>query len=217
MKKKDRSPAKPQASPNPRPKRRNKKQRESMAKPKKKESLPGTPLQTPIQTPEHRTHGNSFELLQNDSDDEDASPATINSNDPQVEIESIPSDSETAPAQSTSNPDSPASTEPDPISTPDAIKQRPTSNGPIAEIPPTNKERLGTSIPLFASQLAKTAGKLFPEANQVNSKQESSMSPATNLKPPPVASLPSRSSTPTNDKQLAIDIFGDDAKPPAIN
>jgi hypothetical protein len=45
--------------------------------------------------------------------------------------------------------------------TPNEAKERPTSSGPIAQIPLTDKERLGTSIPLFASNLANTTGKLF--------------------------------------------------------
>jgi hypothetical protein len=70
MKKKDRSPGKPQSSPNPHPKRRNKKQHESMAKPKKKDSPPGTPIQTQFK---HRngapraTVFNSFKTTQTET------------------------------------------------------------------------------------------------------------------------------------------------------
>jgi hypothetical protein len=85
MKKKHRSPDKPQASPNPCPKRRNKKQRETMAKLKKTESPLGTPIQTPIQTPERPTGGNSFAALQNESEGEEGkSVDTITADDPQV-------------------------------------------------------------------------------------------------------------------------------------
>jgi hypothetical protein len=214
MKKKDRSPSKPQASPNPRPKRRNKKQRESMPLSKKKDSPAGTPPQTPIQTPERRIHGNMYDLLQNDSDGEDASPATINAED-QVEIESVPSDPDSVATPNSTDRQSSTSNEPAPVSTPEDLKRRPTNSGPLVEIPPTNAERLGQSSPLFASQLPKTTGNLFPELSQPSApKKNSPTLQTTELKPPPVASLSVFSST-TEEKQLAIEVFGDDAKLPA--
>jgi hypothetical protein len=137
MKKKQRSPDKPQASPNPRPKRRNKKQREPMAKLKKKESPLGTPIQTPIQTPERLTVGNSFAALQNESEGEEGrSVDTITADDPQVEIESEQSDKEEQTELEASESPSGQNTS----STPDDVKQRPTSTGPIAQILPTDEE-----------------------------------------------------------------------------
>jgi hypothetical protein len=156
MKKKDRSPEITHSSPNPRPKRRNKKHREQMPKQKKQESPTGTPIQTPIQTPDRPTTGNSFDALQPDSDAEDEkSVETVTADDPNVEIKSINSEismNQTSSlkeiAQSNDDVTVPAA------ETPDDLKQRSTRNGPIAQILPTDNERLGTSIPLFASQLA---------------------------------------------------------------
>jgi hypothetical protein len=242
MKKKHRSPDKPQASPNPRPKRRNKKQRESMVKPKRKDSPPGTPLQTPIQTPERRTQGNSFEPLQNDSDGEEASQTTINADDRQVEIKSEQSDSE--PASSSISVNQPSLTEevPAPIPTPDDVKQRSTSSGPIAEILPTNAERLHTSVPIFASEFDNTMGELFPEtSNQKPVRtstptQESVTHTQRTMKPPPVASLLNPAASPVvpdkfanshansgkglskqEDRDLANELFDQDSKPAAVN
>jgi hypothetical protein len=163
MKKKDRSPDKPQSSPNPRPKRRNKKQREPMGKQKKKDSPVETPLQTPVQTPDRPIGGNSFAALQNDSDaEEEKSIATITSEDPQIEIESDRSEA-SRPAVLDSEPRSPTVT-----STPDDAKQRLTSTGPIGQILPTNAERLRESVPIYASQLRNTIGELFPAPKRNN-------------------------------------------------
>jgi hypothetical protein len=211
-----------------------------MAKLKKKDSPPGTPLQTPIQTPERRIQGNSFEPLQNDSDGEETSQATINADDRQVEIESEQSDPEPAPTSIPDNPPSPTEKEPAPISTPDDLKQRPTSSGPIAEILPTNAERLRTSVPIFASEFANTMGKLFPEisnpsnlklqsqigktagnqtldpSNRTNSKHLPLPS-VTDLKPPAAVPLPPMPPSAIEMKQLATEIFGDDSKLSASN
>jgi hypothetical protein len=129
MKKKERSPDKPQASPNPRPKRRNKKHRDAMTKSKKKDESPyGTPIQTPSQTPGRSIVRNSFAALQNESEGEDGqSVDTITADDLQVEIES---------EHSNESEIDPPITNPSVTSTPDDVK-RPTSSGPIAQILPT--------------------------------------------------------------------------------
>jgi hypothetical protein len=189
-----------------------------MAKLKKKESPLGTPIQTPIQTPERSTVGNSFAALQNESEGEEGrSVDTITVDDPQVEIESEQSDKEEQTELEASESPSGQNTS----STPDDVKQQLTSTGPIAQILPTDEERLGTSIPPFASKLANTVGKLFPE-QQATSDNSISGSNKGNLKPPTVASLPPESPTTspesptiTTDRELAVEIFGDDAKPPA--
>jgi hypothetical protein len=189
-----------------------------MVKLKKKDSPLGTPIQTPTQTPERPTVGNSFEALQNESEeDEGKSVDTITADDPQVEIESEQTEeldhTELVPTQNTSDKEIPP--------TPVEIKLRPTSIGPIAQILPTDEERLGTSIPLFASKLANTVGKLFPEKHPISS-DSNPESNKGNLKPPPAASLPQESPaiSPVSpkiivDRELAEEIFGDDAKPPA--
>jgi hypothetical protein len=88
---------------------------------------------------------------------------------------------------------------------------------------PTDNEQLGTSIPLFASQLANTVTELFPELDvqsksrqqsnvPMESKAESQTEPSR--KPSPVASLPKSSLSQEEDRELAEDIFGDeDSKP----
>jgi hypothetical protein len=168
MKKKDRSPEKPQASPNPRPKRRNKKQRETMAKSKKKDSPVGTPIQTPLNTPNRPLADNSFLPLQSDSEEEEEqSVVTITADEPPDDIDDSANQA--------------------PAATPD-IKT--SSSRPIAEILPTDLERLKESIPIFASDLANTAGKLFDEPKHNDSTPPKSPSTkTTELKPPPAASL----------------------------
>jgi hypothetical protein len=184
-----------------------------MVKSKKKDDSPyGTPIQTPTHTPKRPTVGNSFEALQNESEGEDGNSVNTITDDPQIEVESEHSvEAETAIVIK------PHSSEPkESVKTPDEIKQRPTSSGPIAQIPPTDEERLGTSIPLFASKLANTAGKLFPDEYHPTQKQQSLGPNPSNLKPPPVASLSiADNSIALSEQELAEEIFGEDAKPPA--
>jgi hypothetical protein len=216
MKKKERSPDKPQASPNPRPKRRNKKQRDSMVKSKKRDNSPyGTPIQTQTHTPERPTVGNSFEVLQNESEGEDGkSVDTITADDPQIELESEHSGETESTTATNTHPEPSVS-----VKTPDDVKQRPTSSGPIAQmIPSTDEERLGTSIPLFASKLANTVGTLFPDYSTHDEKQQNPGPKPVNLKRPPIASLPTTDSPiAVSEQELAEEIFGEDAKPPAKN
>jgi hypothetical protein len=96
--------------------------------------------------------------------------------------------------------------------------------------------------PLYASQLAGTVGKLFPESNDNKIRVQESPTahslppmPPT-MKPPPVASLlnpaaspkvpdkftqspyfnsSKRAGLPKDDTELAIELFGQDAKPAA--
>jgi hypothetical protein len=125
------------------------------------------------------------------------------------------------------------------------LDQGPSSIGPIAEIPPTDLERIKESIPIFASTLADSVGELFPAQSSPSSPGKSNKS---NLKPPPAASLSNdvplsilrpdkfarsqyfnsgiirnkkqfpHDSSPDmgSDKQLAEELFGD-SKPPAVN
>jgi hypothetical protein len=90
---------------------------------------------------------------------------------------------------------------------------------------PTDNERLGTSIPLYASQLVNTATELFPEHDKktqsmqqsnalMESKAESQTEPSR--KPPSVALLSKNALSLEEDRELAEDIFrDDDSKPPA--
>jgi hypothetical protein len=218
MTKKDRSPEKPQASPNPRPRRRNKKQREPMAKAKKKESPVGTPINTPINTPERPPSVNSFSALQSDSDaEEEKSINTINADDSPVEVESnISQENEIATdvAATTLTP-----RYSNPSETPEVIKRSSNPTGPIAEIPPTDLERLKESVPLFASQLAQTVGQLFPEelhqTSQVTTPSASIPEGCQiKLKPPPVASLPPVLSPRMPDKYANSPYFNSRRKDP---
>jgi hypothetical protein len=240
MTKKDRSPDKPQASPNPRPRRRNKKQRDTMPKLKKRDSPIGTPITTPINTPDRTPPAaNSFSALQTDSDaEEEKSIETINAEEPQIELESENEEqpSTESPAEEIQPPQQTAEL----MSTPDDLKLSTSSTGPIAEILPTDLERLKESVPIFASDLAKSAGKLFPDAGEHRSPPADDLqSLSSRKKPPPAASLPIQKQTslppstrpdllvnsayflsrklPSADteRKLAEDIFGDDAKPPA--
>jgi hypothetical protein len=120
MKKKDRSPEKPQVSPNPRPKRCNKKQRESMVKSKKKDSPVGTPIQTPLNTPDQPQADNSFLPLQSESEEEEEqSVATITADDPPADINDLVDQA--------------------PVASPEECKNA-SGFGPIAEILPTDLE-----------------------------------------------------------------------------
>jgi hypothetical protein len=142
MKKKERSLVKPQASPNPRPKTQNKKQRDSMVNSKKRDNSPDRlPIQTPTHTPECPTVGNSFEALQNESEEEDGKSVDIvSADDPQIKIKSKHS-GETEPTTVNTHLEHMVSAK-----TPDKEKQRLTSSGPITQIPPMDNEHLGTSI-----------------------------------------------------------------------
>jgi hypothetical protein len=198
-----------------------------MLKQKKPESPTGTPIQTPIQTPDRPTTGNSFDALQPDSDAEDEkSVETITADDPNVEIESTNSENSTNQTDLLNETVLPKDDVVVPAAeTPEDLKRRPTSNGPIAQILPTDNERLGTSIPLFASQLATTAGKLFPDQeSQSKALQQSNIATdrkdeencVDRRKPPPVAALPTSPLSQVEERVLAADIFGDeDSKPPA--
>jgi hypothetical protein len=197
-----------------------------MSKQKKQESPTGSPIQTPIHTPDRPTTGNSFDVLQPDSDAEDEKSVETISADENIELESINSDhstNQTHPSNETAQPNEDVTVPA--LETPDDVKQRPSKNGPIAQILPTDNERLGTSIPLFASQLATTAGKLFPEkesqsqapqSNTVNERKAEDCI-ADRRKPPPVAAIPTNSPlSQAEERVLATDIFGDDdSKPPA--
>jgi hypothetical protein len=201
----------------------------------------GTPINTPINTPERSTSvANSFSALQADSDAEDKSVDTINAEEPQIEIES-----ETDDVPITVNPPEefqPSSRQSfNPASTPEEMKDSDKSTGPIAAIPPTDLERLRESVPIFASTLAKSAGKLFedldPQTSEVPSDDLSHIHARGKI--PPVASLPTKMSCSMSpqfpdkiarspyfnswkgpkdddDRKLAEDIFGDDSKPPAV-
>jgi hypothetical protein len=121
------------------------------------------------------------------------------------------------------------------------MKDSDKSTGPIAAIPPTDLERLRESVPIFASTLAKSAGKLFedldPQTSEVPSDDLSHIHVREKI--PPVASLPTKMSSSMSprfpdkfarspyfnswkgpkdddDRKLAEDIFGDDSKPPAV-
>jgi hypothetical protein len=217
MKKKDRSPEKPQSSPNPRPCRRNKKQREPTAKAKKKESPVGTPITTPINSPERSPIVNSFSALQTDSDaEEEKSTDTINAEEVPVELKSDISDehehvSEALVASLTKSNTS---------DTPEELK-RSNPTGPIAEILPTDLERLKESVPIFALQLATVAGQLFPEETYqpTHSERNASVSIVNGrqfkMKPPPAASLPLEASSPCMPDKNENSLYFNSGKRPA--
>jgi hypothetical protein len=194
-----------------------------MAKSKQKDSPVRTPIQTPLNTPDRPLADNSFLPLQSDSEkEEEQSVATITANKPPADIDD--------------------SVDQAPAATP-GIKT--SSSRPIAEILPTDLERLKESIPIFASDLANTAGKLFdePKPNESTPPKSPSIKMTTELKPPPVASLspsaafrvnrPDRYAnslyfnsakhfskqtpplSPNQDRSLAEELFGSDSKPPA--
>jgi hypothetical protein len=228
MTKKHRSPEKVHESPNPRPTRRNKKQREPMVKKKKQESPIGTPIHTPIQTPERQGTGNSFEVLRPDSDAEDQkSVDTITADDPNVEIESVISTNSTD--QTKLSPTETAHGNNDGslprFETPDDFKQLPTGSGPIARILPTDNERLGTSIPLFASQLVNTATELFPEPavqpkslqSNVPTQSKAESQTDINRKASPVALHAQRSLSHAENRKLAEDTVGDEDSKSPVN
>jgi hypothetical protein len=96
------------------------------------------------------------------------------------------------------------------VKTPDDIKQM-LGSGPIAQIPPTDTERMGSGSPLYASTFNNK--KLFPDHQ---STQKSGVT-QSNLKPPPVASLKNADSSVFSEQELVEEIFGEDAKPPAKN
>jgi hypothetical protein len=126
MKKKDRSPVKPQSSPNLRPKRRIKKQREPTIKSKKKDSPVGTPIQTPTNSPKRPTVDNSFSVLQSNSEvEEEKSVDTIIADNPDVEIDSIQSEELNPTSGNQAN---------SPTETPEELKRQSTSSSPIAEV-----------------------------------------------------------------------------------
>jgi hypothetical protein len=205
-----------------------------MPKPKKKDSPVGTPITTPTNSPERPPIDNSFAPLQSESEgEEEKTMDTINADEPHLEIESEEHSDYTdaaEDAQATIPRTPPVQTKP--AATPEALREK--SSGHIASILPTDLERLKESIPLFASDLAKSAGKLFPDDDQEISKPGLTNQVST-LKPPPAASMPQElSPQPRQDKyahspyfnswkrpsiqdrELAEELFGDDAKPPAV-
>jgi hypothetical protein len=170
-----------------------------MPKPKKKDFPVGTPITTPINTPDRASPpSNSFLALQTESDaEEDKSVTNINAEDSQIEFESETEEQptqESPPAEAT-----PAQIKQNiqPMPTPDDLKVSTSSSGPIAEILPTDLERLKESIPIFASKFGKSVSELFPDpvehSKPLDEVQDDS--PPTSpprKKPPPVASLPSQ-------------------------
>jgi hypothetical protein len=158
---------------------------------------------------------------------------TINAEEAHLEIESIQSEHTEAAddTQAAIIPRTPPA-QTKPAETPEALLERP--GGPIADILPTDLERLKESIPLFASDLAKSAGKLFSDD------QEGSKSTGTpirdKLKSPPAAFIPTglpthprpdkfarspyfnswKGPSTRDDRELAEELFGEDAKPPAV-
>jgi hypothetical protein len=199
-----------------------------MPKPKKKDSPVGTPITTPTNSPERSSLDNSFAPLQSESDgEEEKSIDTINAEETHLEIESEHSDYTDAAEDAQAPRTPPAQTKP--VATPDVPSERPTSH--IANIPPTDLERLKESIPLFASDLAKSAGKLFTDDQE---SQPGSPAQDPTLKPPPVASIPKARSTPPRpdkfahslyfnsgrarqfERELPVESFEDDTKPPAV-
>lgn len=115
------------------------------------------------------------------------------------------------------------------VSTPEDAKSQSTSQGPIAAILPTNEERLHTSIPIFAAELAKTAGELFPDP-QAQSKRsllqnQIAFPKVPSLKAPPVASIPKEQELSMEEERaLAEEIFEgknisshEDSKPRAVD
>jgi hypothetical protein len=193
-----------------------------MAKSKKKDSPVGTPIQTPLNTPDRPPADNSFLPLQSESEEEEEqSVITITADDPPADIDD--------------------SVDQAPAATPDIKKS---SSRPIAEILPTDMERLKESIPIFASDLANTAGKLFDELKPNESTPpKSPKNTASGPKLPPVASLSPSAAlrvnrpdkyaispyfnsakrfskhtpplSPNQDRSLAEELFGSDSKPPA--
>jgi hypothetical protein len=196
-----------------------------MVKSKKKDSPVGTPIQTPLNTPDRPQADNSFLPLQSESEEEEErSVATITADDPPADIDD--------------------SVDQAPVASPEECKNA-SGSGPIAEILPTDLERLKESIPIFASDLSITASKLFEEPKTKESASPRPLSiNMTQLKPPPAASLSSSAAlrvnppdryanslyfnsvkrfsqktsplSPNQDRSLADEIFGSDSKPPAI-
>jgi hypothetical protein len=171
-----------------------------MPKPKKKDSPVGTPITTPTNSPERPPIDNSFAPLQSESEgEEEKSIDTINAEEAQLEIKSVQSEYTDAAedTQAAIPRTHPAQTKP--AETPDALLERP--SGHIADIPPTNLERLKESIPLFASDLAKSAGKLFSDDDQEGSKPTGTPIRDSKLKSPPAAFIPTEPPThPRPDK-----------------
>jgi hypothetical protein len=111
-------------------------------------------------------------------------------------------------------------TKSNPSETPEELKRSNNPTGPIAEILPTDLERLKESVPIFASQLTTTVGQLFPEEihHPTQSKQSASARIAEGsqikMKPPPVASLPpSAPSTRMLDKYAKSPYLNSGKKP----
>jgi hypothetical protein len=243
MTKNDRSPVKPQASPNPRPRRRKKKHRETMAKTKKKDSPIGTPITTPTTTPERPSIDNHFAVLQTESDNEEEKSVRTTDADAesQVEIESVQSNGQEN--HESTIPRSPNQAPETPNVFP-ATPEETSGKRPIAEILPTDLERMKESIPIFASNLSATVGELFPASEEkpkpvrtFTPTQESEPLMQLHTKPPPAASLsnpavsskfpdkfahslyfnPRNRSSNQEDRNLANDLFGQDSKPAAVN
>jgi hypothetical protein len=158
-----------------------------MDKEKEKESQVETPINTPINTPERLPITNSFSALQSESEgEEEKSIDTINAEEEQLEIES--KNSEDHESSMERQPSTPPTTSITFTNTPEELKQSSAAAGPIAEILPTDLERLKESVPILASQLTKTAGKLFPD--EPRQEDQDTFAAPCNLKPPPAASLP---------------------------
>jgi hypothetical protein len=206
-----------------------------MPKPKKKDSPVGTPITTPTNSPDRPPIDNSFAPLQSESDgEEEKSIDTINAEDAQLEVESVQSEYTDAAEETQATSPRTHSGPTKPAATPDALIERP--SGYIADIPPTNLERLKESIPLFASDLAKSAGKLFADDDKEGPKITGTMIRASKLKSPLAAFIPPGPNTHPRpdkfaqslyfnsgkrpsvreDRELAEELFGDDAKPPAL-
>jgi hypothetical protein len=158
-----------------------------MAKEKEKESPVETPINTPINTPERPPITNSFSALQSKSDgEEEKSIDTINAEEDQLEIKSKTSEDHEMSMER--QPSTPPTTSITFTNTPDELKQSSAAADPIAEILPTDLERLKESVLILALQLTKTVGKLFPDEPRQN--DQDAFEAPRNLKPPPEASLP---------------------------
>jgi hypothetical protein len=144
-----------------------------MAKTKQKAPSTDTPLTTPTNTPERPVNDNSFAVLQIESDkDEEKSIETIDAEEHQHELESDHSNEQDNVESITAREPSPKRQQPNAFATtPEELKQT-SGTGPIAEILPTDLERMKESIPIFTSNLAETAGELFPESEDTQKSEQ---------------------------------------------
>jgi hypothetical protein len=138
-----------------------------MVKTKKKDSPTGTPITTPTTTPERPTIDNHFAALQTESDiKEEKSVGTIDAEESQFKIKNDHSNGQDNHESNTIRAHNQTPEKPHVLhTTPEEIKQNP-DKGPIAEILPTDLERMKESIPIFASNLTDSVGELFPASEE---------------------------------------------------